>query len=265
VGTSVLLSELASDSDLDADDEKIGGYFENLSELNVSEAQRYWKDLLDGVNGYTLLPVYGKISDSSSLFARNRWLGDKLGARILDFCTERKVTFAAFMHTALGMALAGLTGLDTVCFKTTGSGRGSCLTDDPDLIGMFATQFPFVYRRGDTVFDSQKQILESLGFEWIDHDLLGQSFAASKYKETGITLDMLGFVKETETMDHMLKSIGAKYYDHESISSIIYAGTGDHFNITYCCNPKETDPDALLKLADLIGEKIDMILEDKYE
>ena len=199
-GANRFVEELLNDAPLSSDTELVNLYFyRQASEAYLAEADAHWRKLLPPGSRITALPVKSPAGDASEKkpaekFSRNiptfRYRKISLEPA-LEYCRTHQVTLASVIHTAMGRAIASLTGQEQVCFLTIGNGRSRILTDDQRLTGMFSYDYPFVLKKGQQPADSQQQLRESLDYMAYDYSLLDGSFGNSPDRGTGVRCNFL--------------------------------------------------------------------------
>ena len=165
IGYQRVVKDLMGSMPILPDDREMDAYYRNLYGEFAREGRTHWKSLTKGLSGYTLLGKDGADINSEppgQLVPSN----ETLFASILDrddrfesYLKKNQVTTAAFFHTVLGMALAKLNGSKQAVFLSVGGGRMGPMTEDDELTGMFSSDFPFVYKEGDTTQSIQNQLL----------------------------------------------------------------------------------------------------------
>lgn len=199
-GAHRLVEELLNDAPLSSDAELVNHYFRRqASDTYLAEAAAQWRKLLPPGSRITELPAKspadgasdkktsGKSSRRTPIFRYRKLSLEPARA----YCQAHQVTLAAVIHTALGRAIASLTGQEQVCFLTIGSGRTSTLTEDQRLTGMYSFDYPFVYKKGEQPADSQQQLLDTLDYMAYDYHLLDGCFTNSQDRGVGVRCNLL--------------------------------------------------------------------------
>ena len=200
-GAHRFVEELLNDAPLSSDAELVNLYIRRqASEAYLTEAAAHWRKLLPPGSRLTALPVRSSAGDASDnkkasgkssrhtpIFRYRKISLDSARA----YCQNHQVTLASVIHTALGRAIASLTGQEQVCFLTIGNGRSRRLTEDQRLTGMFSYDYPFVYKKGQQPAESQQQLLDSLDYMAYDYSLLDGSFGNSPDRGIGVRCNLL--------------------------------------------------------------------------
>lgn len=250
-------NELMSGEGLIDDADSVREYHRRLKRRSRDDTQAYWAPLLEGVGSLTQLPVSEGFVPELHAVIRRKWLGPSLGERIREYCMDHRVTMSAFFIAMIGAAMIEICDEEEVCFFIIGSGRGSDLTDDPLLTGMYMTNLPFVYRRGECPSDCMMQLIGSLEHECIDLDMLGAGFSDPERRRRTVRVDMMNFGGvgaggvspdiETYYMDGVVDetSFGQHEYDVNFIVT-----PGGNYNISYYFNTESCDPAVLDDMSD---------------
>ena len=265
-GAHRIVEELLGDMPVTDDLKELGSYYRRLASGSYTEEGiRYWKTLA-GQTGYTKMPR--KEEGSSTVpadgpsFRSRRMPMD----RILSFGRTHGVTTAALIHTAVGMALAKLTGLDQVCFATIGNGRDESLTDDERLTGAFSSEMPVVYGKGDRIWENQRQLIRSRNHNVFDFELLGTSFSGEESITGTVRCDILNFPEAKGTTPGAYNIISDQYLNlpEKCLKDVlIYFVLRDDLMMTCEFYPKYADPAAVSKLCRYFVEAMNQLLDER--
>ncbi|MDO5702847.1 MAG: condensation domain-containing protein, partial [Lachnospiraceae bacterium] len=259
-GAHRIAEELLKDMPVRDDLEDIARYYQRLaSDRHTEDCMKYWSAMTEGL-GYTKLPVKADAPSQESQSMRMRRFPMD---RILAYGRANRVTTAAVIHTAVGMALSKVTGSDRVCFSTIGNGREEQLTEDERLTGAFSSEMPVVYKKGDSVEDIQRQLLSGRGYNVFDFELLGKHFSGEEAIAGSVRCDILNFPEAEGTGPAAYNLITDQflYIPEDSLKDILlYFVLRDDLMMTCEFYPRYADPSAVSKFCRYFAEAVKVIV-----
>jgi hypothetical protein len=264
IGLTRFGEELLNDEELSCDDEAVMDYYFRYETADRAAEAEYWQGVLGNIRSLTQLPVSDGFRPVQHAVIRRKWLGGKLGERIQRYCKDKRVTTTSFFLTLIGMSIAEVCGSDEVCFLVIGNGRNNGMTGDPILTGMYITRFPFVYRAGDTPEDAQKQLWESIKYECIDLDRLGEGFIPPDKRSRIVVVDMLNFSNDEKfsiETHYMQGVVDERSFDQHENNVTFLVNPRDNFNITYYFNTEACDQNVLDDMAERFRKNAGLILD----
>ncbi|WP_344010807.1 amino acid adenylation domain-containing protein, partial [Streptomyces thermospinosisporus] len=120
-------------------------YVEWLERQDLSEAEAYWRALLDGFDEPTALP-YDRRPTASHLAQSTERLVTRLPAdasqRLYAFARKHRLTVNAVVQGAWALLLSRYAGEDDVVFGATVSGRPADLPGSDSMVGMLINTLP---------------------------------------------------------------------------------------------------------------------------
>jgi amino acid adenylation domain-containing protein/non-ribosomal peptide synthase protein (TIGR01720 family) len=120
-------------------------YLEWLAGRDRAEAVRFWRDVLDGVEGPTPLPL-DRAPAGAHTSCSAEWLpcalDEAASARFTEFVKRHGLTANVVVQGAWALLLAGHSGRGDVVFGATVSGRPAELPDVDEMIGIFINTLP---------------------------------------------------------------------------------------------------------------------------
>lgn len=115
-------------------------YIRWLKRQDQSRAMDYWRDLLKGTPGPSL--IFGRDSDAPE-FDRQEWsFPDALAERVNAFCATEGLTLNTLLQGALGVHIAKALGRDDVFFGSATGGRPATLPGAASMVGLFINALP---------------------------------------------------------------------------------------------------------------------------
>lgn len=145
------------------DDEGFEEHVEHVFNDDRKEAMCYWVSVCPDRRDIVALPMAPERKDVPSVrlaISGSTTMRD----RVVDYCRERGISFAAFIHTLIGRALASISGKNTVGFLSVCAGRKR---KEIRLAGLFAQSVPFKYSPGDGYHEIQEQLLNANNYAWL--------------------------------------------------------------------------------------------------
>ncbi|MEO1395699.1 MAG: amino acid adenylation domain-containing protein [Cyanobacteria bacterium J06634_5] len=125
-----------------------GEYIAWLNKQDITAAQSFWKDYLNGWAGPTSLPIV-KIQTpqkaetlSPQLTEQQRPLSAKATQRIKTFAQAHKITLNTLIQVALGLVLSRYCDTRDVVFGATCAGRPTELAGALSMVGLFINTLP---------------------------------------------------------------------------------------------------------------------------
>lgn len=186
-----IAGELLGETELFSDSSTVSRYYRRWEAAALAQdTASYWKKLLGDQKEFTQLAAQpGKRTERNVRTRRFRLPMEP----VREYCGKHHVTPAAWIHALLGMSLSELTGSEKVAFVSMGSGRTEALTEDEALTGNYATEVPFLYRRGEVPADCQKQLLESNQRCMYDFSSAGDGREGIQMREGFVRCDILNY------------------------------------------------------------------------
>ncbi|MGW7557101.1 condensation domain-containing protein, partial [Streptomyces rimosus] len=120
-------------------------YVEWLGRQDLAEAERYWKQLLDGFTAPTPLPVDHRSQDTvraGTEAAARFQLDAKTTARLDALARQHRLTTNTLAQGAWALLLSRYAGEQEVCFGSAVSGRPADLPGAESMIGLFISNLP---------------------------------------------------------------------------------------------------------------------------
>jgi hypothetical protein len=261
IGTIRFMSELMGEGELLSDDDDYRSYYSRLAGMNSGKALSYWHELLKGISGICMLPQADDGMKSGNPELIIKILGRETGARVKVYCRDNGVSVSALMCAALGKSLTEYLGDDRLCFLVCGSGRPADLTSDPALMGNFVSKFSFVYSRGDTPQDCQRQLAESVQYQMTDTALLfdGQEFQQN-HRRT-VVLDVLDFSDLENDMHRNKPFVNPEpRYTKPYNASFILNASGN-YELVIHLDPDSCDSESAAMIAEGMKKNVEIILK----
>ncbi|WP_308117530.1 non-ribosomal peptide synthetase [Streptomyces anatolicus] len=113
-----------------------------LAGQDRDEAERAWKQALEGTDGPTLIAGSRSATGSALPDTLIEEVSPELSAALVERARSLGLTLNSVIQTAWGMVLGGLTGRDDVVFGETVSGRPPELTGVEQMVGLFINTLP---------------------------------------------------------------------------------------------------------------------------
>ncbi|KUJ38446.1 MULTISPECIES: non-ribosomal peptide synthetase [Streptomyces] len=120
-------------------------YVEWLGRQDLAEAERYWKQLLDGFTAPTPLPVDHRSQDTvraGTEAAARFQLDAETTARLDALARQHRLTTNTLAQGAWALLLSRYAGEQEVCFGSAVSGRPADLPGAESMIGLFISNLP---------------------------------------------------------------------------------------------------------------------------
>ena len=175
IGGQRVAEDLIGSHELYEDAGEVGHFYDTCASLaDQPETVAYWERALKGVKGYTSLPFLIDTGKKARVIREKTELPKE---PVQAFARKLHVGISAVIYAALGKAILKQSGLEEVCFATTGNRRIDYLTTDKKLTGMYAVEIPLVYHRGDTPEMCLKQLIGHWQHISYDFYRLGKRFA----------------------------------------------------------------------------------------
>ncbi|MEN8447096.1 MAG: condensation domain-containing protein, partial [Cyanobacteria bacterium J06555_13] len=134
-----------------------GEYIAWLNKQDITTAQSFWKDYLDGWAGPTSLPIVKLQTPQTAKPAppqrveQQRPLSAKATQRIKTFAQTHKITLNTFIQAALGLVLSRYCDTRDVVFGATCAGRPTALAGALSMVGLFINTLPVRVRLDNDV------------------------------------------------------------------------------------------------------------------
>ena len=162
---------------------------------------------------------------------------------------------SAYLHHTLGQALCDILNIEKACILTIESGRSSAVTTDAGLTGSFMNRFPFTYQRGDSLQDSQEQMIRGMEYDWVLH-MAGEAFKKCSGHE--IILDMITFIGESSPweQDQMacrmpeFLSLDEALVKRQTDGLLVFVNPSGLFTVNYTYNSDKIDTKTVEQLFD---------------
>ncbi|HKN95691.1 MAG TPA: amino acid adenylation domain-containing protein [Pseudonocardiaceae bacterium] len=120
-------------------------YLAWLAERDDAEAERFWRQTLDGLAGPTPLP-YDRLPERAHATCSAEWLSRQLSeddtARLVAFAQRHGLTLNVLLQGAWALLLSLYSGRRDVVFGATVSGRPADVPGSDDIVGIFINTVP---------------------------------------------------------------------------------------------------------------------------
>ncbi len=261
IGSMRFISELMGKDELLPDDDNYRSYYSGLEGMNSGEALKYWNDLLDGIPGICMLPRADESMRYGKPLLDVRILGRETGTKVNEYCRNNGISVSAFMCAALGKNLTEYFREDRLFFLLCGSGRPASLTSDPALMGNFVSKFPFVYSRGDTPQDCQRQLAESIQYQMTDTALLFDGQELSQDHCRAVVLDVLDFSDYEDDMHKNKPFINPESQYIKPYNASFIVNASGNYELLIHLDPDICDPESAVMIAEGMKKAIEIILK----
>ncbi|MGF9989485.1 amino acid adenylation domain-containing protein [Bacillus mycoides] len=163
----------------DEEDKTFSDYVSLSQNNNIVEAQKYWRELLEGFEEQIVVkpegnPDGGDIDDVGKVEFK---LSKELYEGLEEFCNTQGYTLNTVIETMWGLTLAAYTNRDDIVFGKVVSGRNVDLEGIDTMMGMFINTVPVrvKIRKYDTVSNLLNQVQEqSINTTEYDYCPLGE-------------------------------------------------------------------------------------------
>ncbi|SEV87472.1 non-ribosomal peptide synthase domain TIGR01720/amino acid adenylation domain-containing protein/natural product biosynthesis luciferase-like monooxygenase domain-containing protein [Chitinophaga sp. YR573] len=129
-------------------EDKYSDYLRYMARTNQYEAERHWKNYLQGVTGKTLLPFVTNVSEQM----RNKGEGETAhqfllipGTRtnlIKQYCQQQQITVNTFVQGIWALLLSRYTGRNDIMYGVVVSGRPAELERSEQRVGLYINNLP---------------------------------------------------------------------------------------------------------------------------
>ncbi|NMK46414.1 non-ribosomal peptide synthetase, partial [Achromobacter sp. Bel] len=148
-----------------------GAYVRWLARQDAGRGEAWWRNLLAGLDGPSLLAAAGRPTGQSGYAKRYTRLDAAATARLAAFARRQRVTLNTLVQAAWALVLQRYTRKDTVAFGSTVAGRPHGLPGVERIMGLFINTIPVpVAHRPEQSVGEYLRNLQALNLDLREHE-----------------------------------------------------------------------------------------------